>query len=198
MPCSNAKASGWWAYRSHDRVVTARRSRSVRYDRPADRAAQAIGSPIIETQAAFLRRTASMRSSRKVVVHGRHRPTSVTSLRPGTEPTHRSGCPVRSCRDGVAVVSWPSRGAAAPDGTPPALHSRHDVTERAPLNRALIAETALSLIDERGLDQPSMRKLGVELGVEAMSLYNYRQQGRPARCGRRPPVRAHPRCLHRT
>ena len=27
------------------------------------------------------------------------------------------------------------------------------VTERAPLNRALIAETALSLIDERGLDQ---------------------------------------------
>ena len=47
------------------------------------------------------------------------------------------------------------------------------VTERAPLNRALIAETALSLIDERGLDQLSMRKLGAELGVEAMSLYNH-------------------------
>lgn len=47
------------------------------------------------------------------------------------------------------------------------------MTERSPLSRARIAETALAFIDEHGLDQLSMRKLGAELGVEAMSLYNH-------------------------
>ncbi|MEM9202567.1 MAG: TetR/AcrR family transcriptional regulator C-terminal domain-containing protein, partial [Actinomycetota bacterium] len=47
------------------------------------------------------------------------------------------------------------------------------VTDRAPLSRPRVAEAALALIDERGLSQLSMRKLGAELGVEAMSLYNH-------------------------
>lgn len=47
------------------------------------------------------------------------------------------------------------------------------LTERPPLTRVRIAHAALALIDERGLDQLSMRKLGAELGVEAMSLYNH-------------------------
>ena len=47
------------------------------------------------------------------------------------------------------------------------------VTEREPLSRTRVAQAALALIDERGLDQLSMRKLGAELGVEAMSLYNH-------------------------
>lgn len=47
------------------------------------------------------------------------------------------------------------------------------VTERLPLTRQRIADAALKLIDEHGLDELSMRKLGAELGVEAMSLYNY-------------------------
>ncbi|MGH1493642.1 MAG: TetR/AcrR family transcriptional regulator [Acidimicrobiales bacterium] len=45
--------------------------------------------------------------------------------------------------------------------------------DRPPLSRELIAETALRLTDEVGLAGLSMRRLGAELGVEAMSLYHY-------------------------
>lgn len=41
------------------------------------------------------------------------------------------------------------------------------------LSREVIARAALALTDEGGLDQLSMRKLGGQLGVEAMSLYHY-------------------------
>ena len=44
---------------------------------------------------------------------------------------------------------------------------------RQTLSRELIAATALRLTDEVGLSGLSMRKLGSELGVEAMSLYHY-------------------------
>ena len=44
---------------------------------------------------------------------------------------------------------------------------------REPLTRPRILECALALIDRDGLDALSMRKLGSELGVEAMSLYNH-------------------------
>ncbi|GMQ94348.1 MAG: TetR/AcrR family transcriptional regulator C-terminal domain-containing protein [Acidimicrobiia bacterium] len=50
-----------------------------------------------------------------------------------------------------------------------------DVTtrERAPLTRSRIIETAVAFADEFGVDALSMRKLGAELNVEAMSLYNH-------------------------
>ncbi len=41
------------------------------------------------------------------------------------------------------------------------------------LSRQVIASAALQLTDEDGLAGLSMRKLGAELGVEAMSLYHY-------------------------
>ena len=44
---------------------------------------------------------------------------------------------------------------------------------RPALNRERIAAAALTLIDANGLNGLSMRKLGAELGVEAMSLYHY-------------------------
>lgn len=44
---------------------------------------------------------------------------------------------------------------------------------RPTLNRQRIAAVALELIDANGLAGLSMRKLGAELGVEAMSLYHY-------------------------
>ena len=44
---------------------------------------------------------------------------------------------------------------------------------RGPLSRQLIAEAAVQLIDREGLVSLSMRKLGRELDVEAMSLYGY-------------------------
>ncbi len=47
------------------------------------------------------------------------------------------------------------------------------VVEREPLTRGRVASTALALIDEKGLEALSMRKLGASLGVEAMSLYNH-------------------------
>lgn len=44
---------------------------------------------------------------------------------------------------------------------------------RTPLSRGAILAAALRLVDEQGLDGLSMRRLGKELGVEAMSLYNH-------------------------
>lgn len=45
--------------------------------------------------------------------------------------------------------------------------------QRAPLSRGRILEAALRYIDTHGLDALSMHKLGAELGVKGMSLYNH-------------------------
>src|SRR5215218_2994454 len=47
------------------------------------------------------------------------------------------------------------------------------VIKRRPLSRRRILEAAVRYVDREGLDALSMRKLGSELGVEAMSLYNH-------------------------
>jgi AcrR family transcriptional regulator len=47
------------------------------------------------------------------------------------------------------------------------------VTKRRSLDRRRILVTALRLVDREGLEALSMRKLGAELRVEAMSLYNH-------------------------
>ena len=47
------------------------------------------------------------------------------------------------------------------------------MSARPPLTRERIIDAARVLIDDRGLDALSMRKLGASLGVEAMSLYNH-------------------------
>jgi AcrR family transcriptional regulator len=46
-------------------------------------------------------------------------------------------------------------------------------TERQPLTKQRIIEAAVAFADEHGIEALSMRKLGTELGVEAMSLYNH-------------------------
>lgn len=58
----------------------------------------------------------------------------------------------------------PRRSAARRDAEPAA---------RAPLTRQRVLEAAVGLVDEHGLGDLSMRKLGTKLGVEAMSLYNH-------------------------
>lgn len=47
------------------------------------------------------------------------------------------------------------------------------VPERRPLTRQRIVDAAVAFVDAYGLEALSMRKLGSELGVEAMSLYNH-------------------------
>jgi AcrR family transcriptional regulator len=47
------------------------------------------------------------------------------------------------------------------------------IVDRAPLTRERVVAAALAFIDEHGVDALSMRKLGQQLGVEAMSLYNH-------------------------
>jgi TetR/AcrR family transcriptional regulator, tetracycline repressor protein len=47
------------------------------------------------------------------------------------------------------------------------------VVKRRPLSRRRILEAAVRFADREGLEALSMRKLGSELGVEAMSLYNH-------------------------
>jgi AcrR family transcriptional regulator len=44
---------------------------------------------------------------------------------------------------------------------------------RTPLSRERVLRAAVALADEGGIDALSMRRLGQELGVEAMSLYNH-------------------------
>jgi AcrR family transcriptional regulator len=44
---------------------------------------------------------------------------------------------------------------------------------RLPLTRTRVLETAVGLADREGIDSVSMRRLGQELGVEAMSLYTH-------------------------
>jgi TetR/AcrR family transcriptional regulator, tetracycline repressor protein len=44
---------------------------------------------------------------------------------------------------------------------------------RRTLSRELIIETAIDFVDQRGLTALTMRRLGKQLGVEAMSLYRY-------------------------
>lgn len=44
---------------------------------------------------------------------------------------------------------------------------------REPLNKERVLDAAVRFVDREGLEALSMRKLGAELGVEAMSLYNH-------------------------
>ena len=48
-----------------------------------------------------------------------------------------------------------------------------DAGERPPLSRERIVAAAIAFVDRRGLTALTMRRLGTELGVEAMSLYRY-------------------------
>lgn len=45
--------------------------------------------------------------------------------------------------------------------------------DRVPLTRERILDAAVAVMDAEGLDAVTMRRLGRELGVEAMSLYNH-------------------------
>ncbi len=47
------------------------------------------------------------------------------------------------------------------------------VRRRAPLSRERVLRAAIALADTGGIEALSMRRLGQELGVEAMSLYNH-------------------------
>lgn len=44
---------------------------------------------------------------------------------------------------------------------------------RRPLSRDRVVQEAIAFIDERSINQLTMRSLGARLGVEAMSLYRY-------------------------
>jgi len=65
---------------------------------------------------------------------------------------------------GVATV--PDADAGAVEGRPPP-------SARRPLSRERIVDAAISFIDDHGLPGLTMRRLGNELGVEAMALYRY-------------------------
>src|SRR5215218_7220008 len=57
------------------------------------------------------------------------------------------------------------------------MRTKTEVTEetrhREPLTRDRILEAALEVMDREGLEAVTMRRIGRELGVEAMSLYNH-------------------------
>ncbi len=56
---------------------------------------------------------------------------------------------------------------------PSSAHASEGSGERGPLNRAQIVATAIDLVDSQGVAALSMRRLGAEMGFEAMALYRY-------------------------
>jgi len=60
-----------------------------------------------------------------------------------------------------------------PDADAALVHGQQPPSARVPLSRERIVATAVAFIDAHGLVDLSMRRLGTELGVEAMSLYRY-------------------------
>lgn len=60
-----------------------------------------------------------------------------------------------------------------PDADRAAVEDQAPPSARVPLSRDRIVEAALTYIDANGLPGLTMRRLGVELGVEAMALYRY-------------------------
>ena len=54
-----------------------------------------------------------------------------------------------------------------------ATKTNRSANPRLPLSKERVLRAAINLADEAGLESLSMRKLGQELGVEAMSLYNH-------------------------
>lgn len=59
--------------------------------------------------------------------------------------------------------------------SPAAVDSLHPdrPRRRAPLTRGLVVRAGLAYIDQHGLEELSLHKLGAQLGVRAMSLYNH-------------------------
>jgi AcrR family transcriptional regulator len=53
------------------------------------------------------------------------------------------------------------------------MAAQPDAKRRAPLTRERVLQAAVALADERGIEALTMRNLGQEVGVEAMSLYNH-------------------------
>ena len=51
--------------------------------------------------------------------------------------------------------------------------TKRNTPQRRPLNRERVIDAAVALADRDGLDALTMRQLGSELGVEAMSLYKH-------------------------
>lgn len=54
-----------------------------------------------------------------------------------------------------------------------AVSAQLELGPRLPLNRERVLAAAVRLADREGVDAISMRRVGLELGVEAMSLYNH-------------------------
>jgi AcrR family transcriptional regulator len=54
-----------------------------------------------------------------------------------------------------------------------AAQTEPEARQRVPLSRDRVLRAAMDLADKNGIEALSMRKLGQELGVEAMSLYNH-------------------------
>src|ERR1700682_1293798 len=54
-----------------------------------------------------------------------------------------------------------------------ATRAKQAPKRRAPLTRERVLRAAIRVADRHGIESLSMRKLGHELGVEAMSLYNH-------------------------
>ena len=62
---------------------------------------------------------------------------------------------------------------AARDTDAEVVEGRQPPSARRPLSRERIVDAAVAFIDDHGLSGLTMRRLGSELGVEAMALYRY-------------------------
>jgi len=71
------------------------------------------------------------------------------------------------------MASTEERSPETVDADAAMVEGRPAPSERVPLSRERILEAAITFVDEQGLRDLTMRRLGATLGVEAMSLYRY-------------------------
>jgi len=81
------------------------------------------------------------------------------------EPEHRAATQAQRVAVAAQSDQHPQPDVASDD--------RADAARRAPLSCVRIIEAAVRYVDDNCLDALSMRRLGSELNVEAMSLYRY-------------------------
>jgi len=75
--------------------------------------------------------------------------------------------------DEEATGDGRSRRDEYPDADQAAVNDEPPPSQRVPLSLERVVDAALEFIDANGLPGLTMRRLGEQLGVEAMALYRY-------------------------
>ncbi len=114
---------------------------------------------------------AASHTSPRVPLVARGAPSSMTVRRPAIACVMNSELAIGADHDGIrsSFIAAALKNVTSIS----TVVVQASVTARVPLNRARIVTAALRHVDEHGLAELSMHRLGAERGVKAMSLYKH-------------------------